>query len=142
MVLVTLLWSSQTMAEYNFEKLKQPILNYLSDGALVMAITESQCSEEQDSTLMNDMVSDVVENLAPYDRSSLDSLLASQYWVDVQNYYRMQVTNLIKEGANNTDDIGPVCEKLDDMASASLAGAVIQWLEVTNQYGMRTGSNE
>ena len=135
-VLMTLLWASQTMAEYNFDKLKQPIFNYLSGGVLVTAISQSQCGTEKDSTLMNDMVNDVVGNLAPYDRPSVDDLLASQYWVDVQNHYRMQVMNFIKEGSSNTDEIEAVCEKLDDMASATLAGAVVQWLEAANQYGI------
>ena len=139
---VTLLWTSQVMADYDFEKLKQPILKYLGDGALVMAIMQSQCGTETEATLINDMANDVVEHLAPHHRPSIDNLLASQYWVDVNNHYRMRVMSFIEEGSKNTDEIGTVCEKLDEMAAATLADAVTRWLEAANQYGMRTGSNE
>ena len=142
MALVTLLWSSQVMAGYDFEKLKQPILEYLSDGALVTVIMQSQCGTETEVTLINDMVNDVVEYLAPNDRGSMDNLLVSQYWIDVHNHYRVQVMNLIEEGSKNTDAIGPVCEKLDKMASATMAGAVVQWLEAANQYGIRSSLDD
>lgn len=126
-------------AEYDFQALKQPVLKYLREGALVQAIANSQCMNQkaEKPSVLVDIIDDISNSLGPEDIPQFEKLLASDYLAGVLKAYEAKVSAIVDTEIKDTGSSVEVCDELKEMAALTLAESLLAWKSVERDYGYK-----